>query len=103
MQKYLLAGLALNFSPAASILASSGRDPEAEKAVLQVEEMQRTVSVAEKNPARFGLSQPEITSRRKWITQTKQEVSQSSMHQQYCTYKTLLYKASLQSNKQAPF
>ena len=45
---------------------------------MQVEEMQRTVSVAEKNPARFGLSQPEINSRRTWINATKQEVSSRS-------------------------
>lgn len=42
--------------------------------LLQVEEMSKAVDVAEKNTARFGLTQAEIASRRKWIMQTTREV-----------------------------
>ena len=66
----------------------------------QVEEMQRTVSVAEKNPARFGLSQPEISSRRKWINDTKQEVRLSTIffHALYMcdAYKQSMYCSHLE-------
>lgn len=41
---------------------------------VQVEEMAKAVDVAEKNSARFGLTQAEIASRRKWILQTTREV-----------------------------
>ena len=36
--------------------------------------MERTVNVAERQAARFGLSQQEVQSRRQWVQRTKQEV-----------------------------
>lgn len=36
--------------------------------------MEKAVDVAEKNMARFGLSQAEISSRRKWVMQTRRQV-----------------------------
>ena len=42
--------------------------------LAQVEEMAKAVDVAEKNMARFGLSQAEISSRRKWVLQTRRQV-----------------------------
>ena len=55
---------------------SSNRSPLVRSfcGVGQVEEMAKTVDVAEKHPARFGLTQAEISSRRKWIMQTTREV-----------------------------
>lgn len=40
----------------------------------QVDEMEKAVDVAEKNMARFGLTQQEISSRRKWVLQTRRQV-----------------------------
>ena len=40
----------------------------------QVEEMGKAVDVAERNTARFGLTQAEVASRRRWIMQTQREV-----------------------------
>lgn len=40
----------------------------------QVDEMEKAVDVAEKNMARFGLSQAEISSRRKWVMQSRRQV-----------------------------
>jgi Syntaxin 6, N-terminal len=39
-----------------------------------VEELSKAVDVAEKNTAKFGLTQADIMARRKWIMQTKREV-----------------------------
>ena len=36
--------------------------------------MEKAVDVAEKNMARFGLTQQEISSRRKWVLQTRRQV-----------------------------
>ena len=36
--------------------------------------MEKAVDVAEKNMRRFGLSQAEISSRRKWVLQTRKRV-----------------------------
>ena len=40
----------------------------------QVDEMGKAVDVAERNTARFGLTQAEVASRRRWIMQTQREV-----------------------------
>ena len=40
--------------------------------------MEKAVDVAEKNMSRFGLSQAEISKRRKWVMQTRTKV------QKYC-------------------
>ena len=40
----------------------------------QVDEMEKAVDVAEKNMARFGLTQQEISNRRKWVLQTRRQV-----------------------------
>ena len=37
--------------------------------------MKKAVDVAEKNMSRFGLSQAEISNRRKWVMQTRKKVS----------------------------
>ena len=37
--------------------------------------MEKAVDVAEKNMSRFGLSQAEISNRRKWVMQTRKKVS----------------------------
>lgn len=42
--------------------------------VPQVEELSKAVDAAERNTAKFGLTQADIMSRRKWIMQTKREV-----------------------------
>ena len=36
--------------------------------------MEKAVDVAEKNMSRFGLSQAEISNRRKWVMQTRKKV-----------------------------
>jgi len=36
--------------------------------------MEKAVDVAEKNMSRFGLSQAEISNRRKWVMQTREKV-----------------------------
>lgn len=36
--------------------------------------MSKAVDVAERNSARFGLTQAEVAARRKWIMQTQREV-----------------------------
>ena len=36
--------------------------------------MEKAVDVAEKNMSRFGLSQAEISKRRKWVMQTRTKV-----------------------------
>lgn len=36
--------------------------------------MEKAVDVAEKNMSRFGLTQAEISSRRKWVLQTRRQV-----------------------------
>ncbi len=41
----------------------------------QVDEMEKAVDVAEKNMARFGLTQAEISNRRKWVMQTRKKVT----------------------------
>ena len=41
---------------------------------VQVDEMEKAVDVAEKNMARFNLSQAEISGRRKWVLQTRRQV-----------------------------
>jgi hypothetical protein len=40
----------------------------------QVDEMEKAVDVAEKNMSRFGLTQAEISNRRKWVLQTRRQV-----------------------------
>ena len=40
----------------------------------QVDEMEKAVDVAERNMARFGLSQQEISSRKRWVQQTRRQV-----------------------------
>ncbi len=37
--------------------------------------MEKAVDVAEKNMSRFGLSQAEISNRRKWVMQTRKKVT----------------------------
>ena len=37
--------------------------------------MEKAVDVAEKNMARFGLTQAEISNRRKWVMQTRKKVT----------------------------
>ena len=37
--------------------------------------MEKAVDVAEKNMSRFGLSQAEISNRRKWVMQTRKKVN----------------------------
>lgn len=39
--------------------------------------MEKAVDVAESNMARFGLTQQEVTSRKKWVTKTRQQASTS--------------------------
>ena len=68
MQKHRLAGRLA----AGSALAACVR--RADVPCPQVEEMERTVNVAERQAARFGLSQQEVQSRRQWVQRTKQEV-----------------------------
>jgi hypothetical protein len=41
--------------------------------------MEKAVDVAEKNAARFRLSQAEISSRRKWVMQTRRQVGGSAL------------------------
>ena len=48
-------------------------------ASAQVEEMAKAVDVAEKNMARFGLTQAEISSRRKWVLQTRRQVCRAAI------------------------
>lgn len=43
--------------------------------------MEKAVDVAEKNMSRFGLSQAEISSRRKWVLQTRKRVSALCLHE----------------------
>lgn len=50
--------------------------------ITQVDEMGKAVDVAERNTARFGLTQAEVANRRKWIIQTQREVI-SSLHTLY--------------------
>ncbi len=40
--------------------------------------MEKAVDVAEKNMSRFGLSQGEISNRRKWVMQTRKKVRRLS-------------------------
>ena len=44
--------------------------------VIQVDEMEKAVDVAEKNMNRFGLTTQEIRSRRSWVHDTRRTVSQ---------------------------
>lgn len=37
--------------------------------------MEKAVDVAERNMARFGLTQAEISNRRKWVMQTRKKVT----------------------------
>ena len=46
----------------------------AQPVATQVDEMEKAVDVAEKNMARFGLTQQEISNRRKWVLQTRRQV-----------------------------
>ena len=39
--------------------------------------MEKAVDVAESNMARFGLTQQEVASRKKWVTKTRQQASTS--------------------------
>ena len=48
--------------------------PKFQCSVLQVDEMEKAVDVAESNMARFGLTLQDIQSRRKWVRQTRQQV-----------------------------
>ena len=49
--------------------------------------MEKAVDVAEKNMSRFGLSQAEISKRRKWVmqTRTKVQTSHGRVSRQTCT------------------
>ena len=47
---------------------------------VQVEEMGKAVDVAERNTARFGLTQAEVASRRRWIMQTQREVRRRGLN-----------------------
>ena len=49
--------------------------------------MEKAVDVAEKNMSRFGLSQAEISKRRKWVMQTRTKVQffRSRVSRQTCT------------------
>ncbi len=44
------------------------------KSFLQVDEMEKAVDVAESNMTRFGLTQQEVASRKKWVNKTRQQV-----------------------------
>jgi len=44
--------------------------------VIQVDEMEKAVDVAEKNMNRFGLTTQEIRSRRSWVHDTRRTVRQ---------------------------
>ncbi|EIE22051.1 hypothetical protein COCSUDRAFT_53946 [Coccomyxa subellipsoidea C-169] len=48
-------------------------EDECKSIAWQVDEMEKAVDVAEKNMARFGLSQAEISGRRKWVLQTRRQ------------------------------
>ncbi|KAK9909708.1 hypothetical protein WJX75_006414 [Coccomyxa subellipsoidea] len=48
-------------------------EDECKSIAWQVDEMEKAVDVAEKNAARFGLSQAEISGRRKWVLQTRRQ------------------------------
>lgn len=39
-----------------------------------MDEMEKAVDVAESNMARFGLTQQEVTSRKRWVSKTRQQV-----------------------------
>lgn len=43
--------------------------------LLQLEELGKAVDAAEKNAARFNLTQADLASRRRWIMETNREVS----------------------------
>lgn len=49
-------------------------EDECKSIAWQVDEMGKAVDVAERNSARFGLSQAEVAARRKWILQTQRDV-----------------------------
>lgn len=55
-----------------------------EELVVQVDEMEKAVDVAEKNMSRFGLTQAEISNRRKWVMQTRRQVSSLEIQQASC-------------------
>ncbi|CAL5219033.1 g792 [Coccomyxa viridis] len=48
-------------------------EDECKSIAWQVDEMEKAVDVAEKNMSRFGLSQAEISNRRKWVMQTRKK------------------------------
>jgi hypothetical protein len=41
---------------------------------MQVDELEKAINVAERDPARFNVSGSEIESRRQWTSQTRKEV-----------------------------
>lgn len=47
--------------------------------------MEKAVDVAESNMARFGLTQQEVSSRRKWVSKTRQQVCVPS-HSSYAMH-----------------
>lgn len=46
-------------------------------AALQLEEIDKSIDAAERNPQRFKLSQQEISDRRKWVMSTRRQVRRS--------------------------
>ena len=66
----------LAYHPSTGALAAWGLliFPKFQCSVLQVDEMEKAVDVAESNMARFGLTLQDIQSRRKWVRQTRQQV-----------------------------
>ena len=49
--------------------------------LLQVDEMEKAVDVAESNMARFGLTHQEVASRKKWVNKTRQQARELQSHE----------------------
>lgn len=71
--------------------------------LMQVDEMEKAVDVAEKNMSRFGLLQAEISNRRKWVMQTRKKVrlltNKPVLHHARCPTRVPLLRLVCQSHQ----